>query len=116
VAVVGNGAESSLFFCPDFRQAENHLSFLLKTENCLPMPLYSKEEIKTKIEALEAQIAKAESQQAYTSGGPGDGMHSQRGDLRAMYQQLQFWLKEYERLEAADQSGATNLVQFGRPK
>jgi hypothetical protein len=80
------------------------------------MPLYTKEQIAAKIEALDAKIAKAETDQAYTSGGPGDGMHHQRGDLNAMYRERQYWLKEYERLEAMEQGSATNLVQFGRPK
>ncbi|MBW1992225.1 MAG: hypothetical protein JRI59_08945 [Deltaproteobacteria bacterium] len=80
------------------------------------MPLYTKEEIRARIEALDAKIAKAEEAQAYTSGGPGDGMHHQRGDLRAMYAERQYWLREYERLEALEQGGAVNLVRFRRPR
>jgi hypothetical protein len=93
-----------LFFCIELSHHTKH------------MPLYTKDQIRAKIEALEAQIAKAEASQAYTSGGPGDGMHHQRGDLRAMYQQLQFWLREFERLESQESGGATNLVKFGRPR
>lgn len=80
------------------------------------MPLYTKEEIKTKIEALDAKIAKAEDQQEYTSGGPGAGMHQARGSLAAMYRERERLLKEYDRLEAAEYGGPVNLVQFRRPQ
>lgn len=80
------------------------------------MPLYTKEEIKAKIEALDAKIAKAESEQAYTSGGPGGGMVLRRGDLEAMYRERQYWLKEYERLEALEQGGLIAKVTWRRPR
>lgn len=79
------------------------------------MPLYTLAEIKAKIEALDGQISKTESQQAYTSGGPGDGMHHSRGDLLAMYRERQYWLKEHERQEAREAGGNTGYAQFERP-
>jgi hypothetical protein len=79
------------------------------------MPLYSLDEIKAKIEALDLKIAKAEDTQATTSGGPGQGQHTQRGDLGAMYRERERLSKEYERLEALVSHGNTNLAQFVRP-
>jgi len=80
------------------------------------MPLYTKDEIKAKIEALDAKIAKAEDAQASTSGGPGQGMHLQRGDLGAMYKERERWLKEYERLETREGQDGRNLARCPRPQ
>jgi len=80
------------------------------------MALYTKEEIKAKIEALDAKISKAEDQQEYTSGGPGAGMHQVRGLLAAMYRERERLIKEYDKLEAAESYGPVNLAQFQRPQ
>lgn len=83
------------------------------------MPLYTKEEIKAKIEALDAKIAKAEEAQSYRAGmpsGPGEGMVHERGSLAAMYRERQYWIEQYERLERLEQGGATNLAKFVRPR
>lgn len=84
------------------------------------MALYTLEEIKAEIIALKEKTAKAEESQAYTSGGPGGGMHTARGDLEAMYRRLQYLEKEYERLEtpqaAQNSGGYVNKVQFVRPR
>lgn len=76
------------------------------------MPLYTKEEIKAKIEALDAKITKAEDSQSYNAGA---NISLSRGDLRAMYSERERLVKEYdrlERLETATTSGAAHLVQF----
>ena len=80
------------------------------------MPLYTKDEIKAKIAALDAKIAKAEDQQEYTSGGPGAGMHQARGSLAAMYKERERLEKEYERLEALEAGGLASKVTFERPR
>jgi len=77
------------------------------------MPRYSLAEIDAKIDALDIRIAKAEESQIYTSGGPGAGQHTQRGDLAAMYRERQYWLKERDRIEALDRGGAVNRAFFG---
>jgi hypothetical protein len=79
------------------------------------MPLYTKDEIKAEIIALKAKIAKAEDRQEYTSGGPGDGAHERRGDLRAMYDRLAKLEAEWSRLDAIDAGGYVSYVQFERP-
>jgi hypothetical protein len=80
------------------------------------MPRYSLAEIDVKLDALDAAIAKAEKEQAYTAGGPGAGTHTQRGDLAAMYRERQFWLKERDRIEALARGGAVNRVVFVRER
>lgn len=83
------------------------------------MALYTLNEIKAEIIALKLKIEKAEESQAYTSGGPGGGMHTARGDLDAMYQRLKYLEKEYERVEnyatAQSSGGFVNKVTFARP-
>lgn len=82
------------------------------------MPAYTAAEIKAKLTVLDAKIAKAEDQQATTSGGPGQGQHTQRGDLAAMYRERERLEKEYERLELLEGTGGSNktLASFGRPQ
>jgi hypothetical protein len=80
------------------------------------MALRTSAEIKVKIIALEAKIAKAEDQQASTSGGPAQGQHTQRGDLSAMYRELDRLEKLYAKVEAQEQGPAVpSLVQFEAP-
>jgi hypothetical protein len=79
------------------------------------MPLYTLAEIKAKIEALDGQIAKTETKQAFTSGGPGSGAHEARGDLLSMYKERQYWIGEYKAQEARETGGNTGFVQFERP-
>lgn len=79
------------------------------------MPLYTSSEIKAKIETLDARIAKAEDSQIYTSGGPGAGMHTQRGDLRAMYAERERLEKLFARVAAEEQGSAVAQgVQYRR--
>ena len=80
------------------------------------MPVYTKAEIKAMITALDAKIAKAEGEQAYTTGGVGQGQHTQRGDLGAMYRERARLWQEYDRLEALEAGGNKNLARFPRPR
>ncbi|OGP69680.1 MAG: hypothetical protein A2Y80_02125 [Deltaproteobacteria bacterium RBG_13_58_19] len=76
------------------------------------MPLYTLSEVKAKIEALDAKIAKAEQAQSYQAGA---GMQLARGDLAAMYKERDRWIKEYDRLESTATGGFINKAQFQRP-
>ena len=76
------------------------------------MALYTKAEVKAKILDLDEAIAKAEQAQSYDAGGQ---VRLARGDLRAMYQERERWIKEYERLAGAESGGFQNKAQFGRP-
>ncbi len=77
------------------------------------MPLYTLAEVKAKIEALDAKIAKAESAQSYDAGA---SMRLARGDLAAMYRERERLIKDYERLEAAESGGVVNKAQFQKPQ
>jgi len=79
------------------------------------MPVYTKAEIKAKLDVLDLKIAKAEDTQAVTSGGPAQGQHTQRGDLGAMYRERERLSKEFERLEALESHSSKNLARFPRP-
>lgn len=76
------------------------------------MPLYSLDDIRAKITALDAAIAKAEQAQSYEAGGQ---MRLARGDLAAMYKERDRWIKEYDKLDAQDQGGLVTKAQFERP-
>lgn len=91
----------------------NSLFFCLKLSD---MPVYTKEEIKAQLVALDAKIGKSEDRQSYASGGPGAGAHEQRGDLAAMYRERERLTKEYERLEGLVSGGGKNLARFPRPR
>jgi hypothetical protein len=52
-------------------------------------------------------------EQAHTSGGPGAGMHSQKGDVRAMKEYLELLSKE-RTIVLARQGGQVNRAIFGR--
>jgi len=77
------------------------------------MPLYTLAEVKVKIEALDAKIAKAETAQSYDAGA---NLRLARGDLAAMYRERERLVKDYERLEAAESGGFINKAQFQRPQ
>jgi len=78
------------------------------------MPAFTLAEIKEQIDEVRADLKKAQENQAYTSGGPAAGMHSQRGDVRSMQARLEWLCKEYERLEARENGGAVSRVLFTR--
>ncbi len=80
------------------------------------MPAYTKDEIKAKLIALDAKIAKAEEAQHYVAGGPGGGMQTARGDLGAMYRERKELRLEYERLETLERGPAVNRTFFGRER
>jgi hypothetical protein len=77
------------------------------------MPLYTRDEIKAKIEVLDAKITKAENAQGYEAGA---GIRLERGSLAAMYRERERWIKEYERLEALEGGGLSTKVEFERPR
>jgi hypothetical protein len=68
----------------------------------------------TEIDNARAAIATVmKSGQASVSGGPGQGMHLQRANLRELREHLKYCLEEYDRL--LNQAGAgVNRVIFGR--
>lgn len=72
------------------------------------MPLYTAAEIRDKITALDARIAKAEESQEYVSGGPGAGMHTVRGLLGSMYKERERLEKLYAAAEAREQGGGVS--------
>lgn len=77
------------------------------------MSLYTAAEIKAEILRLNGKIAKAEDQQITTGGGPGQGQHTQRGDLGAMYRERKRLEDLYAQVAAQEQgAGSTSLVQF----
>jgi len=73
-------------------------------------------EIKEKLAALDIQISEAEKRQASTSGGPGQGQHTQRGDLAAMYRERERLENKYEEMEGQTSGNSKNLTRFGRPR
>lgn len=79
------------------------------------MPVYTKEEIKEQLEALNLKIAKAEDTQEFVAGGPGSGQHTVRGLLGSMYKERERLSKEYERLETLTSGQSKNLARFPRP-
>jgi hypothetical protein len=52
--------------------------------------------------------------QASTSGGPGQGQHTQRGNVREIREYLELLGKERDVLAARSGGGNVNLVEFGR--
>lgn len=76
------------------------------------MALYTRAQVAAKIVVLDAAITKAETAQEYEAG---QGMRLARGDLAAMYAEREKWLKEYERLEAAEAGGFANKARMVRP-
>jgi hypothetical protein len=73
------------------------------------MPLYTSAEIKTKIDLLDAKIAKAEEAQEIVAGGPGAGQHTVRGSLGSMYKERERLEKLYAAAEGREQG--TGLAQ-----
>jgi ribosome-binding protein aMBF1 (putative translation factor) len=76
------------------------------------MPLYTQEQLKAKIEALDVEIAKTEVAQSVS---PGANVSLARGELAAKYRERERLIKEWERLEAYNNFGGTNLARFPRP-
>jgi hypothetical protein len=76
------------------------------------MALYTLDEIKLKIEALDLKIAKAETAQEYTAGSQ---VGLKRGDLEAMYAERTRLTREYDKAEARESGSFINRVEFWRP-
>lgn len=74
------------------------------------------EEIRADIAALKIKISKAEDQQAYTSGGPAQGQHMQRGDLTAMYRRLEKREEDFRLLASRQAKNSKTLARFPRPQ
>ena len=77
------------------------------------MALLTKAEVAAKITALDEKIEKAE-QGSYTTGL---GIGLTRPRLKDLYEERRYWLKEYERLAAAEAAGGAfvNKAKFQRP-
>jgi len=76
------------------------------------MPLYTSAEIKTRIEILDAKIAKAESAQSYDAGA---NLRLARGDLDAMYRERARLEKLYALAEGRETgSGLAQPVAYQR--
>ena len=74
------------------------------------MALYTAAEIKARIGALLLKIEKAETAQSY---GAGVQVTLTRGDLRAMYHELERLEKLYRQVEVQESgAGTTAYVQF----
>lgn len=76
-------------------------------------------EYDAEIADTRAELKKSMERQRYTSGGPGAGMHQERGDVASIRMYLDMLSKEREilkRREDAALHGTTHLVQFRRPR
>jgi hypothetical protein len=72
------------------------------------MALYTAADIKAKLDALDARIAKAETAQSYEAGA---GMRLARGDLAAMYKERARLEKLYASAAAGEAGGHANLAR-----
>jgi hypothetical protein len=79
------------------------------------MGYYTRSQLVAMLVEVDAAIAKARTDQAHTSGGPGDGMVVQRANLRTLLDEREWILKEIEKIDAAGTGGFTNQVKFIRP-
>jgi hypothetical protein len=72
-------------------------------------------EYDTEIAETRLALKNSMASQVIVSGGPGQGQHSQRGDVRAIKEYLELLSKERQVLKARD-GGDSCLVQFERPR
>lgn len=73
-------------------------------------------EYDAEIAAIQADLKESIKKQAYTGGGAGGQMHSQRGDVRAIKEYLELLSKEREVLKNRTSGGGLSRAQFERER
>ena len=78
------------------------------------MPADTLETLIEELAKTRSAITKVYESQAYTSGGPGDGMHHARAQLAQLHDREKWLVGRIDLLESREAGGNTGLVQFER--